>query len=130
MYHAAKCLRCFNTSYSRILHQHNGLATTANDDVVNLLTDTLKSNRLRSNPVQSNAVTWGVMQTRENSKRGKKGKKRMIKNNGVQSYVPMTSNAFSDMNALKESLKIRLNSQFSSLLPIQEKVLPKSLQNK
>ena len=130
MYHTFRCFQCLKTSCRKMPTLQHRFVSSRNDDIVNLLTETLNSKNSQYRSAEGDSVNYGVMETQRNSQLAKKGKKRKIKKSRMQCFVPLGSTAFSNFNALDESLKLNLNTKFSSLLPIQEIVLPNSLQNR
>ena len=127
---AARYLSLWRTFLDKIPYQKHGFSASRNDDVVNLLTETLQTDSSKSVKYQSDSVTWGALNGSGVSKGEKKGRKRKKKKNAMNCFVPLTNTAFSDFGALNSALQTSLNKQFKSLLPIQEKVLPHALENR
>ena len=127
---AARCLSRWRTFLDKIPYQKHSFSASRNDDVVNLLTETLQTDGSKSVKYQSDAITWGALNSSGVSKGGKKGRKRKKKRNAIDCFVPQTNTAFSHFGTLNSALQTCLNKQFKSLLPIQEKVLPLALENR
>ena len=90
------------------------------DDVVTLLRNTIQDGNSKD-PYES--VSWAKVASSKH-----KSKKKIIKK--VEYFAPSSSTAFSHFSLINKALVAKLNDIYCTVLPIQDKVLPKILKNR
>lgn len=109
----ARCL--FSTKMFKMT-QYNHLSKNT-DDVVSLLKNTIRDGKVKH--IEKKELWSRVAHSNQKSKKRVLGK--------IEYFAPCSSNVFCQFSSINKSLVGKLNNIYSTVLPVQEKVLPLTL---